>query len=299
MINIALRSLGNQLVAKSSPGAKSRDVVEQQISKPDIPNEGGVGTVQRSQVEQPLERAVPAGSEKIVSVQPTVEGTTVAPTGDLSQNAPGVVPPVSAPVPASSAVGLPGNVKATVPSGANNQPLLQGMPTGQTPQGKAGSVQSSVGGTAQVAGASPKAPVTAPTKVVGAAAPKMQSQIESFLRSFFGNKASADTEKTLNSAAYNAYNALSGVQKAAIRSGEVPRTIGQEVTGKIGKALTNFGISIKAPQIIPGGLGATMQSMGGQSKQGDTRQTGNVGGTLRSIANNVYSNLRSLFGGKK
>src|SRR3990167_8772150 len=105
---MALRSLGSSLVAKGSPGGTYRKTEERRIETPDLPGRGKVGSIDRAQLEEPLERQVPGGSQKVVGVQPTVESVAGVP-GDIS-----------------SVVGLPSGVSANVPQGAQSQALFQG-----------------------------------------------------------------------------------------------------------------------------------------------------------------------------
>ena len=92
---MALRTLGSSLVAKSRPGGAYRQVAENRVANPDLPNKGQIGSLERSLVEDPLTRATPGGSNKVVSSSPALEGQapiadpTVAGTGiGLSPNLP-------------------------------------------------------------------------------------------------------------------------------------------------------------------------------------------------------------------
>lgn len=69
-----LRTFGTALLAKSQPGGKLRELEEFTTTKPEIPGKGQAGTLSRSLIEEPLTRQTPPGSEKIVSVQHTIEG---------------------------------------------------------------------------------------------------------------------------------------------------------------------------------------------------------------------------------
>lgn len=156
---MALRSLGSSLLAKSKPGAKFRDVTEQGASRPDLPNKGQVGSISRAGIEEPLTRDVSPGSAKIISQQPTIEGTQVAPSE--------VVAPAS---PISPGVGLP-PVNPKVPIGAATQALFAGTPAGKATQGVSGKTVSNPGGVATKAGGV-QAPSSTPVAAKAYVAPK-------------------------------------------------------------------------------------------------------------------------------
>ncbi len=60
-------------VAKAQPGSIGREVVQKRIEKPEIPQKGEIGNITRQLTEEPLERKVPVGSEKIISAVPIPE----------------------------------------------------------------------------------------------------------------------------------------------------------------------------------------------------------------------------------
>lgn len=114
---MSLRTIGSTLQAKASPGSRTREQEEFARSKPAIPGKGEVGTVSRGMIEEPLERQVSPGSAKMVSAQPTIEGTTVQ--------------PMMPPSPLTEGVGLPATPQP-LRSGAAGQALFQGsVPTPQ------------------------------------------------------------------------------------------------------------------------------------------------------------------------
>lgn len=165
---MALRTLGATTLAKSNPGSKTRDVEEMRSGRPAIPGKGQAGTIARSLIEEPLNRAVPAGSNKVVSVQPTVEGNTVLPRS--------VVPP-----------------SAAVRPGADGQALFQGgvnpsqgspvRPTGQAATGISG------GSILGAGSASGRSTVGGPAKAINApVAPKALAQVSPLNGSILGGK---------------------------------------------------------------------------------------------------------------
>lgn len=131
---MALRTIGSTLLAKANPGGALRSKEEKLVERPDIPDAGAVGSVNRQMVEEPLQRQVPEGSVKVVSATPTVEGTTVA--------TPGMNP--AQPM-AGQGMGtgmFPGESGATPSRGAANQPLFAG---GVSPEaGPSASLRSNV-----------------------------------------------------------------------------------------------------------------------------------------------------------
>lgn len=73
---------GSSLLAKSSPGSASRKKDEEKIQKTAIPEgAGSVGTASRELLEQPIERPVAPGSQKVVAVRPGVQGPSNLPSG--------------------------------------------------------------------------------------------------------------------------------------------------------------------------------------------------------------------------
>lgn len=274
---MALRTIGSTLLARSSPGGALRSKDEALINQPDIPNTGAIGSVSRQMVEEPLQRQVPEGSAKVVSVTPTVEGTTVA--------APGTNPampmaPINTNGPASP-VGILGNgpSPSNTPSVGASQPLFAG---GVSPEAgpfvqPRSSVRSGATGTAVSGGpvtntsaATAYQPTPEPTPMpVRGGASQPNAQVLGLLSGLFGTKAIAsEAPKTMLS------------------------TLGQQISGSIGKRLTNIGTAFHAPQLVPGGLGARMQSYGGAPSVTQSGG-GSIKKAIRSVANAVRNNLRS------
>ena len=285
---MATRTLGSQLVAKNSPGGKLRETTETRIATPEIPGKGVPGTLSRAGIEEPLVRAVPPGSEKIVSQQPTIEGTTVAPLSAIPE-AVSPVAPIAGQAP----------LAPTVPQGGQNQALFQGgvgsggggvstpaPSSASRPSGASASVVSQQGGTApRVGGGQVQGAQTA------VQAPQAALQRESLAASTVGRlagKAYADAGDAVNKVV-----------------SYVP-TAGQFLAGGVGKALTSIGSAIKAPQLAPGGLGAQLQSFGGQptknTKGQNVPQAGSISATVGRLASSLKNAASNLFGrltGKK
>jgi hypothetical protein len=70
---------------------------------------------------------------------------------------------------------------------------------------------------------------------------------------------------------------------------------------KLGKIATNVGTALKAPQIVPGGLGAKAQTWGGQTITSAPQAKNvpkpsfiqGVQNQLRSVIQNLFGRLRS------
>lgn len=177
-----LRTIGSALLAKSQPGGRFRELEEFARTKPEIPGKGQAGTLSRSLIEEPLTRQVPTGSEKIVSVQPTIEGTTVSPVRPIN--------------PFLEAVGSP-TMPSTVPKGSQNQALLQGFspPTqssttrpavvSSSPSNQATSVriQGQPSETFQSSSTQPTTGNRLTTRVIAGEGNEQAPQVPSFLRS--------------------------------------------------------------------------------------------------------------------
>lgn len=179
MIEMALRQLGSSLVAKASPGAAYRKAAEENLQGQNLLEKGQIGTISRQQVEEPFERKVPAGSNKVVSVRPIVEslpGTPfVEPTAEAEnpegivappQGRPGGAPGAPAPSPGGG-VGLPPQAVApNVRPGSANQALFRAVTPKPAPAVLGSRTQASV----QVkpkAPPAPKPPARAPSQTTG------------------------------------------------------------------------------------------------------------------------------------
>jgi hypothetical protein len=281
-------SLGSSLIAKSKPGGKYRDIVEQNVENPALPGKGQIGTIARSQVEEPLERPVPQGSEKIVSVQPTVEGSTVA------QNS--ILP--------AGGVGLPDAANTPLRSGAGNQALFSGGGSSRSaaaPSQAPGRVNPGGATVSNRAAVTPTAArAYAPAYDFSQENQQVRSQQPQYERTNFasalstlGNKAYADAGKA--------------VQKVI----SYTPTAGQYLQGAAGKVLS------QVPALRS--LGNQLQSQGGSRAVGNTsgsiskfvqsivpntvKQTAPVVRSVQQVAKTVTSAvnnlLRSLTGGKK
>lgn len=151
---MALRSLGSSLVAKSSPGAKLREKEEFTVTKPVIPGKGVPGSLQRQFVEEPGVRAIPPGSERIITPTPgaEVESQATPFTPPVNPEAAGILPGI---------IGQPGagQPPAGIPSGAQNQALFQGenvpefKPAAAAPQARVQRTPQAARATANLLGA--------------------------------------------------------------------------------------------------------------------------------------------------
>lgn len=153
---MALRSLGQSLIAKSLPGARYREATEQAIAATSLPDRGKVGGLDRAQVEEPLERAVSPGSRKIVGAgQPIAEGQVnvplagqdlINPVNAMSMSGESFVPPAPPPIDVGllaptapiQAPGNPGNSGGgnnnNNGGGNNNRPGTPPAPVVQAPR---------------------------------------------------------------------------------------------------------------------------------------------------------------------
>ncbi len=125
-------------VAKAQPGSIGREAVQKRIEKPEIPQKGEVGNITRSLLEEPLERRVPVGSEKVVSAVPIPETASQIGGQAASALGPQVAQPMLAggnhPRPATAVIGGPAPGAGIA---LGEQPL--GLPEGlelKTPTGE-------------------------------------------------------------------------------------------------------------------------------------------------------------------
>lgn len=146
-----LRTLGSSLIAKAGVGSRTRELAENSMQNPNLPEKGQVGTISRDLVQDPLERPVPPGSDKIIAHQPLIESAALEPP--TSPVEPNVTPPGF-----GAGIGIDGNrVAPSVPQGAAGQPLFQGgvspagTPASRAPQGVGGKVTGTTGGQAELA----------------------------------------------------------------------------------------------------------------------------------------------------
>lgn len=78
--------LSQSLISSShafSPGSVLRSFLENQFAGIKIPGKGESGSLSRTQLEEPLARNVPVGSNKIVAVKPLIEPTSTSNAASL------------------------------------------------------------------------------------------------------------------------------------------------------------------------------------------------------------------------
>jgi len=280
-------TLGTSLVAKGNPGGKLREVVEQGINEAALTGAGQTGSIQRAQIEQPLERPVSPGSEKIVSATPALEG--------------GVVTPMDVD-PLNAGIGLPSGAVAR--PGANAQALFQGNPGNQAASpgrpnpGAAPQVRAMNAAPANVATAyRPPAPQG---DVMGAstAQPAQPSQQNQQVQGGSNIRTQAVVKPLIGTLGGKVY-ADAPSNKPVVVQKPVQATTGQYLAGGAGRAISAVGNAINSPAVK--NVGNQLQSFGGQRPQGDIRgSVATAASNLRSQAANVVNSLlRSLTGGKK
>lgn len=272
---MAVRPLGSSLLAKAGAGGRLRESEEARIQKPEIPGKGGIGTLGRAQVEEPLVRQVPAGSSKVVSVQPTVEGTTadvgILPTAPRAEARPG----------SQNQALFQGGI------GEAGQAPATGVPTSRVQSGRGAAVTSSVGGEAR--------PATGNQRLAGGAV-NIQGEKGGQLRSSqapsvntVGNRAILNPKEPIKP--------ISGgiTSQTNLRSGAV-------ITPTPTPTPTRPTPTPVRPNPVPTPALPLQNIM--NSIFGTAKSTPNIdfGAGLRSLAQNVVGNLRSkfgLFGGKR
>ncbi|MCL4482636.1 MAG: hypothetical protein M1445_08495 [Bacteroidetes bacterium] len=220
---MALRSLGSSLMAKASPGGALRKRTEERIQGATQAGAqaGQPGSVQRQSVQEPLEKQVPTGTQKVVSVQPTIQptvkGAETAPTAGI--------------VPQMGGAGMAGATGRSIASGG-------GQASPVSPGGGAARV-SAQAPTAVSAGAAPGArPATrnAPTPggggaVLGLQAPPSPTYSQSgFLGGILPTALS-----------------LGGRSMAGGGNESVPQNFGQAVAGAVGNAINTVGRALGNP----------------------------------------------------
>lgn len=125
---MALRSLGSSLLAKTNPSSALRKSREERIEKPNVPGKGDVGSLERQFVEEPIERSVPEGSDKVLNISPGAEASQRPDviSGQPQVNLlPGNVGQTTPPVPGGARAGVQmlGFPRfAPTPAGAPSQP---------------------------------------------------------------------------------------------------------------------------------------------------------------------------------
>lgn len=280
---MALRTVGSTLLAKANPGGALRSKEEKLVERPDIPDAGAVGSVNRQMVEEPLQRQVPEGSVKVVSATPTVEGTTVA--------TPGMNP--AQPM-AGQGMGtgmFPGESGATPSRGAANQPLFAG---GVSPEaGPSASLRSNVQpgrtGSTVSGGALPGAQVATAYKSEEAPSVNVQGErsisedrtpLSVGLFGQIGNKAFAE--------------GTPGESKTRTLGQGIAQTVGSGLgpifqATPVGRAIMSYANS---PQVTSSGGGSIQKAV---QNVGAALRSYNPVQTFSSNVNKAASVLRSLF----
>lgn len=121
--------LSHSLISTShaySPGSVLRSFLENQFAGIKIPGKGESGSLSRAQLEEPLERSVPVGSNKIVAVKPPIEPTTTS--------FPATLPNVNmTQLSIAPGIGLPENIRTTPLRNENKQnEVKQNNPSNQS-----------------------------------------------------------------------------------------------------------------------------------------------------------------------
>lgn len=254
-----LRSLGSSLVAKSSPGGKLRELKEQSVTTPQIPGKGAIGSISRSGIEEPLKRETPAGSEKVVGMQPIIESQAGLPA-DL-------IPEDIAPAPIPEATSR--QVRSSVPSGNNNQALFQG---GVSPTGE---------------------PTKPATQQVSQGVSKVSDLYNKPVQPNTPG-ASSNTEilRSQNVGTGIPFTSTLGGKAFAGEGNEVLRSLPQQVVGSLGKVVSNVAPSVG--NMMQSWGGQTIQSPRSQNKPAPKPNfVEGVMNQLRSVVSNLFSGLRS------
>lgn len=270
-----LRSIGSSLVAKSSPGGKLRDIAEQAITTPQVPGKGAIGSISRAGLEEPMKREVPAGSEKVVGVQPIVESQAGLPADVIPSE---VMPP--APIPE----GMSPSVNASVPQGNRGQALFQGGVGGSSGGATAGASRPA---TKQVSQGVPFVGYTNPN----------QSSVNDI-------GVSTQIPRT-NSPPQNQPSSpyLGGGANAGGVGAKTPQYANpvQKVVGGLGKIVSNVAPALGNQMQSWGGIRSSGQNVPSGNRAGDVRPSNTpsfsqgVSNQLRSVIQNLTSKLRSWF----
>ncbi|MBK9272876.1 MAG: hypothetical protein IPM48_14930 [Saprospiraceae bacterium] len=300
---MALRSLGSSLLAKTNPGGKYREKEEKEIQQPQIPQKGETGTLSRSLIQEPLERKVPPGSDKIVTAKPTIDETRT----------PGeAIPQEAAPNMLAGSMGRMVGFPAPAPSQAGGQ-FTQGITepnpsppsvASQTPSvasqaAPGGRVARSVSG-----GAAPgAAPVSDRSQVLGSQTTQQAPQVvrrEGFLPTI----ASALSGRTIaapEEGGEQVEDLSRGIGSTGVtRSGGVTSftpTTSQFIQGAAGNLINTLGQLLGNP-FPEKGISEAKQKYS-QSPIPAIRGQGSISSAfnnLRSKAGDIFNGLRSLFG---
>lgn len=237
------RTIGSSLAAKAAPGSVSRGLVEKRNEEQNLLGRGKIGSLERAQIEEPLERAVPAGSAKIAAQQPLIEGGVVSPTFDAVNANPPVL---------SSGIGLnPGGrtgirgaggiVAAQVPPPPPSRSSFLSAIDGSGAESGGGERQPS----SQPGGASVnrQAGATAPARTYGSANANAVSQVANpnLNRAPSVNKLGGGAIGTVGGVA-NLFSALGKLSKKIPLLGGI--LSGEELAGKL------FGTSLFNPRKV-------------------------------------------------
>ena len=267
-----IRSLGSSLLAKAGTGSLSRKAQETRLTKPEIPGKGAVGTAGRELVEQTdITRTAP-GSQKIVRSAPGIESASLP--GIAAHQVPllaGMGSPGGAPVQMFQGRGLmAAGAPASQPGIAGRQ--ASSIATMAAPRGQVAGARTERAAQAAAAQAAARGQVTPQAASVQAQrVPFSASELPNI--GMFGGRVSADT----------------GGQQTAQQSNQWQPTTAQYAVGGAGRALTNIGTALKAPQIVSGGLGAKMQTYGGSQSVAAAGR-----GSVEKAVQNISSALRSV-----
>lgn len=292
---MALRSLGQSLIAKNKPGAALREQKTLKIQTPKIPEKGEVGTARRKLVQEPLERKASVGSEKVVTAKPTIEETAL----------PGEVSPPASDIGLvggnGKVVGFPGGAP-TKAGGALTSEISPNVPF--SPPSQASRV--APGGrtaTAVSGGAAPgAAPAVAnvlpvPGEQVTATAPTREDfftgspELPSLGLNIAGRAIAAPGEGGAPAPASNTFTPTTG-QFVAGGIGSLINRIGQSLgnifpEGGLSERLERFGGAASPAAAGRGSFSAPIRSLVGRVREGARR--------LRSRASDFRNRLRSFF----
>lgn len=287
-----LRTVGSTLLAKASPGGALRKTEEQNIESPAIPGKGGIGTISRAGLEQPIERQVPPGSAKVVSSAPSVEGN-VAPGGMLPTQ----------PIP-DTGMGLPGSTNPIAPStptrGVASAPNVGLLPQTLRSQASGTAAKTVSGGALAGAGVNTKVAqeMGEQARIQGNPSISGPDYVNPFVSGIMGTKVRADEggqgyrPTTLQQVAGSVGSAMQKAGDAA-KSG-LAGPIGQalrSIVGSTGTAgsLQRFGGDPNVSKSGTGSVQKAAQSAASAIKSYNPVQT------FKSNVNKTTSFLRSLF----
>lgn len=301
-----LRSLGSSLVAKSSPGSRSRDVVENRLNGPTVPDKGDPGSVSRQLTQETKIAPVAPGSEKVLRVSPGVSAVR-----GMDDPGMGILGPESAGLIGGAAQAPTGPRQnynpAALRSGANNQPLLSqsavpgapsqpGAPTVASAAPRSGKTATAVSSAGSGAGENLLAGIMGTGNVDSGPRQNYQVQkptgpdvlVGDYKFQPLGGRVQAAGEqggtKTISG---NTAQAVAGtLSKAAekIGGGSLPQ-IGLRSFAQNVNQVTN-------PLVSPA---AALQSLNQNAAPKIVSAVGSAASNLRSQASNVLSKLRSLF----